>query len=336
MQAKEAAPPVNGLRLLEAFLALPYVSVMTFAAVPLTDRALLRIEGEDRTAFLQGLITNDILLATPQQAMFAAMLSAQGKFQFDFFISADASGFFLETEQSRLAALQRMLTLYKLRSKVTITPRPDAVILAVIGEGVPARFGLPKGEGAATVEILPEGEVTLYTDPRHAALGLRVIASNEATAHAFIQRHGLEMAPIEAYDALRIREGIPEGSKDAAIDRTILLENGYDVLNGISFSKGCYVGQEVTARSKHRAVLRKRICAIAAEGELPASGTPVLAGEREIGEIRSRCGHEGLALIRLDMLRLAEQNEEPVTAAGQPVRIRTLWWHPAETEEASA
>lgn len=333
---KKTALPGNGPLLLEASAAAPYVSDMPMTAVSLTDRAVLRIEGEDRAAFLQGLITNDILLATPERAMFAAMLSAQGKFQFDFFISADANGLFLETEQSRLSALQRMLTLYKLRSKVTVLPLTEAVVFTIIGPDAPGGFGLPRTEGAAKIEALPEGEVTLYTDPRHAALGVRAIASSEAAANAFKQRYGVVSASLEAYESLRIREGIPEGSKDAAIDRTILLENGYDVLHGISFTKGCYVGQEVTARSKHRAVLRKRLCAISAEGALPASGTPVLAGEREIGEIRSCCHHEGLALIRLDMLRMAEQNEEPIMAAGQPVRIRTLWWHPSETEEASA
>jgi folate-binding protein YgfZ len=302
---------------------------MTLQAVVLPDRAVLRIEGEDRAEFLQGLITNDIALASPVQAIFAALLSAQGKFQFDFFISADEGGYLMETEKARLPALQRMLTLYKLRSRVTLQPQPQAMVMAILGREAAPALGLPGGEGAAQ----REGGAVLYTDPRHAPLGVRVIAPDEAAAHRFMEAHGATQAPLEAYETLRIREGIPEGSRDAAIDRTILLENGYDALHGISFSKGCYVGQEITARSKHRATLRKRLCGVSADGDLPPAGTPLMAGSREVGEMRSSCHGQGLALVRLDMLRLAE---EPVTAGGLALKVAPLWWHPAENEEASA
>lgn len=302
---------------------------MTLHAIILPERAVLRIEGEDRADFLQGLITNDISLVSPTQTIFAALLSAQGKFQFDFFIGADESGYWLETERARLPALQRILTLYKLRSRVQLTPLPSATVMAVPGLEASNHLGMLGDEGAA----LCKGAHVCYSDPRHAPLGVRVIASDEAAALEFAKAEGLMLAPFAHYDAVRLREGIPDGSRDAVIDRTILLENGYDALNGISFTKGCYIGQEVTARSKHRAIIRKRLCGVSADGVLPPAGTPLMAGEREVGEMRSSLEGQGMALVRLDMLRLSE---EPVTAAGLSLKVLPLWWHPAESEEASA
>lgn len=319
--------------LLEPGACRAYVQGMENTFISMEDRAVLRVEGEDRAEFLQGLITNDITLATPGQAIFAAMLSAQGKFQFDFFIMADDTGYLLDTERARLPALQRMLTLYKLRSRVTVTPLESAVVLAVPGRAAARVLGLGTLEGAAGVFDVAGGKILACVDPRHAPLGVRAVAATPEAAAAFIAQFGLKHAPHEQYERLRISEGIPDGSRDAVIDRTILLENGYDALNGISFSKGCYVGQEVTARSKHRAVIRKRLCGVGADAALPPAGTPLLAGEREIGEMRSSCGDQGLALVRLDMLRQAEGD---VTANGVVLRVRPLWWHPADAAEESA
>lgn len=305
---------------------------MAHSYIRLEDRAVLRVDGEDRAEFLQGLITNDITLASPGKAIFAALLSAQGKFQFDFFVMTDDTGFLLDCERARLPALQRMLTLYKLRSRVTVTPIESAAVLA-IPDRKAGIAGLGGEEGSAMMLEGEGGRVHACVDPRHAPLGVRVIADTPAAANALIERLELKEAPREQYERLRISEGIPDGSRDAVIDRTILLENGYDALNAISFSKGCYVGQEVTARSKHRATLRKRLCGVSADTALPAAGTPLLADGREIGEMRSSCGDNGLALVRLDMLRQAEGD---VTAHGVALRIRPLWWHPADAAEESA
>lgn len=315
------------------------VMSLTYACLP--QRAVLRVEGADRAEFLQGLITNDITHATPEQAIFSAMLSAQGKFQFDFFIAADENGYWLETEATRIAALQRMLGLYKLRSQVTLTLLPEMQVFAVMGEGVGEAFGLPERCGSASVVAETSEESGLsqqpwrvaYRDPRHLPMGVRLITDAKEEIGAALAAKGFREVDATAYDRLRIAEGIPEGSVDAVIDRTILLENGYDALHAISFTKGCYVGQEVTARSKHRAVIRKRICRVEAlEGALPPAGTLLMAGDREVGDLRSGVGDTGFALVRLDRLALTHGNHEEVTASGVPLRITPLWWHPSGNE----
>ncbi|MBY0355808.1 MAG: hypothetical protein K2Q12_08800 [Rickettsiales bacterium] len=309
---------------------------MTYQFIPLDDRAVLHISGDDRAEFLQGLITNDITQLTPQHSLFAALLSAQGKFQFDFFLSADADGFLLETDRARLPALQRLLSLYKLRSRVTLTPMSDAVVAALTGGNIAAHFGLCATVGSAITLHVPQGQLWLCIDPRHAAMGVRVIAQSQAALDAFEQAHGLERQPFTTYEMHRLQEGIPEGSRDAVVDHTLLLENGYDALNGISFTKGCYVGQEVTARSKHRATLRKRLCRVTATQTLPAATTTLMAGEREIGEMRSSCGMMGMALVRLDMMRQALHQEQTITADGIALEASPLWWHPPEASDDEA
>lgn len=293
---------------------------MVLSWIHLTDRTVVSIAGEDATSFLQGLITNDIEKATAQQTIFAALLSPQGKFLFDFFIAKTGDGYLLDTESSRREELIKKLGMYKLRAKVNITPT-DYQVIALLNESAHTTLGFPDETGA-TKKI---GDMILYADPRWLPMGVRIIAPAKTTP-ASLPFPVLE-AGLENYERVRLLHGIPEGSKDAIVDRTIVLENGYDALHGIDYKKGCYVGQEVIARTTHRGVVRKKIFHISADSNPPPPGTEIIAGDIPIGEMRSSCGHVGAALIRIEEWQQALQTGKEILSGGMPVFITEPEWH---------
>jgi folate-binding protein YgfZ len=256
--------------------------------VRLDHRAVIDVGGEDRRAFLQGLISNDITKAGPDRAIFAAFLTPQGKFLFDLFIVERGESFLIDCEAARADELRKKLTMYKLRSKVAIT-RPD-------GLSVWAVLGGDAGE-PGVAEPLAGG--VAFVDPRLAAIGRRAILPAEAEA-------GLAHGDFAEWDRARIRLGLPDGSRDLTVEKGILLENGFDELNGVDFNKGCYMGQELTARTRYRGLVRKRLMPVDIEGPTPAPGTDIMLGEAEAGEMRSASGDVGLAMIRLEHFRAAE------------------------------
>lgn len=261
----------------------------------LDNRAVLRLEGPEVRGFLQGLVTNDVERLDPGHSLHAALLSPQGKFLFEFLLWPDGEAILLEGEAERREELMRRLMLYRLRARVAIEPDPR-VVLAVPGEDGLDRLGLPQEPGACR----REGEALLSVDPRLAGLGARVILP-AAGVEAFLAGHALAEDPA-AWDRQRLRLGVPDGSRDMTVDRSTALEGSMDALRGVAFDKGCFVGQEVTARTKHRGLLKRRLVPVRVEGALPGPGTRVLAGEREAGEIRSGHGDRALCLLRLDML----------------------------------
>lgn len=285
----------------------------------LADRAVLRVAGKDRSAFLQGLISNDVNKVGHDRAIYAALLSAQGKYLHDFFIVGLGDAFFLDAEAARLADLKRRLTLYKLRAEVEIVDASERfVVAALFGEGALSGCGMPPQPGAAR-QI---GNGALYVDPRLAALGARLLLprSEPFPMAAFTE------GDAAAYDRLRLSLGVPDGSRDLAVDKTILLEAGFGELNGVDWQKGCYVGQELTARTKYRGLIKKRLVPVAIEGATPALGSPVMLGTREAGEMRSGRDGIGIALLRLDVLDEALSTGEPLTAGESRLRPRKPDW----------
>ena len=123
------------------------------------------------------------------------------------------------------------------------------------------------------------------------------------TAATLLQSHGFSAAPLQSYDELRLTLGVPDGSRDLVVDKALLLENGFDELNGVDWQKGCYMGQELTARTKYRALIRKRLFPVKVEGALPEPGAPVHLGDQEVGELRSGVGDRALAMLRVDAAR---------------------------------
>ena len=262
----------------------------------LAERGLLTVAGEDRRAFLQGLISNDIEKVAPSRAIYAALLTAQGKYLHDFFVAERDDTLILDGEAARLADLQRRLALYKLRAKVTLAPEAGGLaVFAVFSGDVLAALGLPGEAGAAR----PYAGGIAFVDPRLAALGARLIAPRDAGATA-LREAGFAAAEFAAYDRLRLSEGVPDGSRDLAIEKAILLEAGFDELNGVDWQKGCYIGQELTARTKYRGLVKKRLMPVRVEGTLPPPGTPVTLDGKEAGELRSGRDGIALALLRLD------------------------------------
>jgi folate-binding protein YgfZ len=267
-----------------------YLQRMTKLA-HLPRRAVLAVSGEDRVSYLQGLVSNDVAAVAPGRAVWAALLTPQGKWLADFFILAEADRLLLDVEAAQADDLARRLTRFRLRAKVSVAAETLQVYAA--------------WDGAA-----PESGV-VAPDPRLPEAGWRVLAS------------GLAPTASEAeYDAHRLQLGLPDGSRDMELDKSVLLEAGFDELGGVSWTKGCYMGQELTARTKYRGLVKRRLVPVSsAAGDLPAPGTPVLRDGVEVGRLRSTLGCQGLALLRLDAIGTPLDCQGPITSH------RPAWMH---------
>lgn len=235
----------------------------------------MRISGDDRYSFLQGLITQDIHLLGAQPAIYSAMCTPQGKFLADFFItkSADGEALLLDVDQRLFQPLHQSLKRYKLRSKVALEDVSDSHVVVVGWEDSPQ----------------PE---SAYADPRLAALGWRQIIEDGNPVP--------DAGTPEAYETHRLSLGVPDGVVDAT-ERFFILELGLDQLHGVSFTKGCFVGQEPTARMHHRSILRKCLYQVRTDSDhLPSAGTDIIAGEVTVGQMRSSFGSTGLAMCRIE------------------------------------
>ena len=256
----------------------------------LSHRSVIAVGGDDRVEFLQGLISNDTTKVAPGKSVWAALLTPQGRFLNDMFVVDGGDGtLLLETERERAPALAKKLTLYKLRSKVAVEDRSAALDVAVVF-------------GAGADKALPIGGTISFVDPRLAGLGVRVLAP-AGQAAALLAARGFVETPVEAYEALRLEAGVPDGSRDLRVEKAQLLESGFDELNGVDWKKGCYMGQELTARTKYRGLVKKRLFPIEVDGALPAPGTSVHLDGEEVGELRSGSGRRALALLQTEAAR---------------------------------
>ncbi len=251
----------------------------------LSSRAVLALIGEDATAFLQGLVTQDVSSA---RATFAALLTPQGKILFDFFLVPVEGGYLIDCDANGAPALLKRLSMYKLRAKIALAP--EAALCVFVGEAPEAR--------------------ARFADPRLAALPRRSIVP-------------LTDGPAadEAYDALRLSLGVPEFGRDFLGEEVFLLDVNYDALGAVSYKKGCFVGQEVTSRMKRKGEIRKRTLIV--RGPALEKGAPVMAGDLAIGETLSVRGTRGLALIRIDRLAEATAAGAALTVAGRAVEVET-------------
>ena len=237
-------------------------------------RAFLTVTGAEAASFLQAIITQDIHTAHEDRLIFSALLSPQGKWMVDFFIRKIPEGYQIECAANARDALIKKLSLYKLRAKVEITPLE----------------GWRVGYASPTTHHAPRS--TAFADPRHPALPQRVWLAPHAP-----EPEGL--LPLTEVNEQRLTLGIPEGGVDATADET-LLDLGYDLLQAVSFNKGCYVGQEVTARMHFKQVARKGFYHVQGVGPLSAHAQKIETNNKAIGEMRSRQGYQGLMFGRFD------------------------------------
>lgn len=295
--------------------------------VILDSRGILAVSGPDSRAFLQGLVSNDVEKVAPDRAVYAALLTAQGKYLHDFIMAAAGDAIRLDAEAARLADLKRRLSMYRLRAKVAIDDLPDLAVAAVFGDGAQAALGLPEAAGAARAF----GEGLAFVDPRLTALGARVILPRDRIRGA-LAGLGLAETDFAAYDRDRLALGIPDGSRDLIVEKSILLESGFDELNGVDWQKGCYVGQELTARTKYRGLIKKRLFPVKIDGPSLAPGTIVNLDGKDAGEMRSSRDGFGLALLRLE----AVENAGPLSAGAAKISPSRPEWLRIEADSASS
>jgi tRNA-modifying protein YgfZ len=283
----------------------------------LDDRGILAVSGPDRRPFLQGLVSNDVDKVSPTAARYAALLTAQGKYLHDFMMVEAGESLWFDAEAARLSDLKRRLSIYRLRAKVVLDERPDLCVAAIFGADAMAVLDLPGEPGAAR----PFRSGVVFADPRLSALGARAVLPRDE-ARALLADAGIAEAGFDSYDRLRLSLGVPDGSRDLVLEKSILLESGFDELNGVDWEKGCYIGQELTARTKYRGLIKKRLTPVRIEGPPPSPGAVVTADGREVGEMRSSHGGLGLALLRIEKVR-----EGKTLAAGDAalVPLRPAW-----------
>lgn len=278
-------------------------------SVTLSGRAFLRLSGKDAEPFLQALITTDLPSLPDGEIRPGALLTPQGKIFFDFLIRRDgADAFLIETTEDQRDALLKRLTLYKLRA---------AVDLAVV-------------EGNEVTVSWDDAEDDAARDARFAKAGLVVS-----------RRPGAGGSDDPAlYDALRISAGLPEAGRDYPLSDAFPHDVLLDLSGGLSFRKGCYVGQEVVSRMQHRGTARRRPVIVTGESALPAGGTELMAGSKPVGTLGSVSGTQGLAIVRIDRAADAMNAGTAITADGIVVNVALPAWtglaFPQEASEVPA
>lgn len=282
-------------------------------AVFLKDRSLLFVSGAEAQSFLQNLITTDIVSLEADEARPGALLTPQGKILFDFMIWQNSDSYTIETDASLRDGLLKRLTMYKLRAAVTLAPAAE--------EGVTVSWG----EDAEDVR-----DSQGVRDTRFAKAGVTLT-----------RRPGQHGGDAEAlYDALRISHGVVTSGSDFALQDAFPHDVLMDFNGGLSFRKGCYVGQEVVSRMQHRGTARRRVVTVSAATALPETGTEITAAGKPVGTLGSVEGGSGLAIVRIDRAGAAMAAGTPLLAGETPVSLVLPEWSglvfPASADEASA
>jgi tRNA-modifying protein YgfZ len=274
------------------------MSTAHFALLP--SRGIVSVTGDDARGFLDNLVTNDMDLLDGLDAIHAGLLSPQGKILFSFMIVKRPDGFLLETTREAAPDLVKRLTLYRLRAKITLADLSTGHAVGVAWAGDP-----------------PDAPyVVAFRDPRHPDLGWRMLMAAELA--------GGRLAALDegepAWQRHRIALGVPEAGLDYKPGDAFPHEAGFDRYAGVSFTKGCFVGQEVVARMQHKTVVRKRVVRIAGTGPIP-EGAEIKVGEAVIGTVGSVAGSEGLAMLRLDRALEARDKGQPLAVGDSAVTV---------------
>jgi len=265
--------------------------------IHLADKAIVSVSGPDAEHFLQNLVTTDIESVSPNEAWPGALLTPQGKIMLEFLVLRSGDGFLLETHEDDVATLVQRLTLYKLRAKVEIASTESKGVTVFLDEEAPSNAVL---------------------DHRFDIAGLKLYRS--PGFHEGAQPNN------EAYGSARIRCGVAEMHSDYATQDVFPHDILFDKNGGVSFRKGCYVGQEVVSRMQHRGTARRRLIGVSANSKLPNSGAAITAGGKSAGTLGSISEHQGLAIVRTDRIASAIKNGSPVLAGEVPVEVSPFDW----------
>jgi tRNA-modifying protein YgfZ len=260
----------------------------TVSIAHLPSRSLIALGGPEWRSFLQGLITQDVETLAPGEARFGALLTPQGRLLYDLFVVGRAEGAWLDVEAQHRDAILQRLTMYRLRAKVELAADDTPVFVL---------FGGEAAEDAGWVR-----------DPRLPELGWRGYGAFEANAKEADR------------ETQKLRLGAP-GPADWGVDKTYPIEANFDLLNGIDFKKGCFVGQETTSRMKRRGVIKNRMLPLVFDGPAPAPGTEVLNGDLRAGEVLSGGEGRAIALVRLDRAL-----DAALSVDGKPARVEVPGW----------
>ena len=265
--------------------------------VALNDRALVAISGDDAQALLQDIITCDVDDLPETIVRPGALLTPQGKILFEFLISRDgADRFLFDLSKEQIAAFVQRMTMYRLRAKAEIAP--------VEGVFVHAAWGAAPQDGWLQDSRF-KGDLTVYRTYGPAAS---------------------ETATREDYDRLRIENGVAEAGTDYALSDAFPHDVLMDLNGGVSFKKGCFVGQEVVSRMQHRSTARRRVVTVEAQGPLPETGASLTVGGRAVGTLGTVAGNQGLALVRIDKVASAREADTPVLAGDLPLSTTLPTW----------
>jgi folate-binding protein YgfZ len=266
----------------------------------LRDRGVIELAGAEAAPFLQRLITNSVLDIPQGEGRYSGLLSPQGKLLFDFFVvplpGEMGPGYLFDCVGAQAGDLVKRLNLHKMRAKIVIEDKSEKFAVAAVFDG----------EAPAGVAGFEDIEGVIFRDTRSPLMGFRIIAPRDAVA-------SIVNAGEAAYEAYRIKQGVPKGGFDFTYGDAFVHDVNLDVMNGVDFKKGCYVGQEVVARVHFRKSARKRIVKIHFDGPAPVPGTQIMAGNISIGQVGSTVGSFGLAMLRLDRF-------EEASAAGTAMK----------------
>ena len=252
--------------------------------VHLVDSKFISIKGEDRNEFLQDLITNDINKCSKDNPIYSCLLSPQGKFLADFFIINLVDHYLIEINEMFVENFINKLNIYKLRSKININIEENYTSIVILN-----------------VDQIFKTDINYITciDPRHSILGKKIII-NTSLKDKFLSDNNLVKIDVKSYRELMIKNLIPDSTKDLKINKSLLLENNFDAINAIDWEKGCYVGQEITARMKYRALLKKNIRTVEIISGSIMPGNKIFYNNNTIGEIISCINNLGIAMLKIE------------------------------------
>ena len=294
-------------------------------AAVLPDRSLVAVSGPDRIKFLQGLTTNDVRRLAPDRALYAGFLTGQGKLLYDVFLIDDGDRVLIDIAGAQVEHFVKRLTAFKLRTAVEIGKTVPALAVAALwGTAAAARLTLEATEGAVGHRAFA-GPHHALVDPRIAALGVRLVYPADAAIEAEFDRLGFASATASDYAVHRLALGIAD-TPEIAGETCYALEANFEPLHGVDFRKGCYIGQELTARMKLKVGLRKRILPVSGATALPAAGTLVTSDGMKLGPLIATSGAHGLALLRLDYL--ADAKTDAIRADDVGLSVHWPSWLP--------